>query len=285
MDRGGRDSRGRYHAVPASFLNASMLILLSPAKSLDFETAPHTARSTQPDFLDRAEPLIELLRERSPAQIATLMSLSDKLAALNAARYMEWAPAHQPPIAKQAVLAFDGDVYDGLDAKSLPAERLEGYLQSHVGILSGLYGLLRPLDLIRPYRLEMGTRLTNPRGRDLYAYWDGVIATAIERRLDALVDAGEARVVVNLASTEYSKAAQLGSLRARVVSPVFQELRNGQYKIVSFSAKRARGAMTRFAIDHNITDVEALKAFDLDGYAFDATASDADTWYFRRHAA
>ncbi len=262
-----------------------MLILLSPAKSLDFETAPHTARSTQPDFLEHAALLIELLRERSPAQIATLMSLSDKLATLNAARYMEWAPAHQPPIAKQAVLAFDGDVYDGLDAKSLPVERLEGYLQSHVGILSGLYGLLRPLDLIRPYRLEMGTRLTNPRGRDLYAYWDGVIATAIERRLDALVDAGEARVVVNLASTEYSKAAQLDSLRARVVSPVFQELRNGQYKIVSFSAKRARGAMTRFAIDHNITDVEALKTFDLDGYAFDATASDADTWYFRRRAA
>lgn len=262
-----------------------MLILLSPAKSLDFDTPPHTSIASRPGFLDHSALLIDLLRERSPAQIATLMSLSDKLAALNAARYVEWTPEHERSVAKQAVLAFDGDVYDGLHAKSVPAEKLEGYLQAHLGILSGLYGLLRPLDLIRPYRLEMGTRLENPRGKDLYAYWDTVIADAIERRLDTLMEEGEAREVVNLASNEYSKAARLGSLRARVVTPVFQEFRNGQYKIVSFSAKRARGAMTRFAIDHNITEAESLKAFDLDGYAFDAKASDADTWYFRRRAA
>lgn len=262
-----------------------MLILLSPAKSLDFDTPPHTSIASRPGFLEHSAPLIDLLRERSPAQIATLMTLSDKLAALNAARYVEWTPEHERPVAKQAVLAFDGDVYDGLDAKSIPAEKLEGYLQAHLGILSGLYGLLRPLDLIRPYRLEMGTRLENPRGKDLYAYWDTVIADAIQRRLDTLLEEGEAREVVNLASNEYSKAARLGSLRARVVTPVFQEFRNGQYKIVSFSAKRARGAMTRFAVDQNITEAESLKAFDLDGYAFDAKASDADTWYFRRRAA
>lgn len=262
-----------------------MLILLSPAKSLDFETPPHVREATQPRFLSHTQRLIEVLRAASPQEIASLMSLSDKLAALNVARYAEWTTRHALPQAKQAVLAFDGDVYDGLKAATVPAPVLEGYLQQHLGILSGLYGLLRPLDLIRPYRLEMGTRLRTAGVNDLYQYWSELIPEAVERSLDELEAEGEPREVVNLASEEYAKAARLKTLRARVVTPVFQEFRNGAYKIVSFSAKRARGAMTRFALDHAITSAEALKAFDRDGYAFDAEASERDTWYFRRMAA
>ncbi|MCX9155116.1 peroxide stress protein YaaA [Niveibacterium sp. 24ML] len=262
-----------------------MLILLSPAKSLNFETPPHVRVATHPRFLPQSQGLIDVLRGASLQQIASLMSLSDKLAALNLARYAEWTAAHELPRAKQAVLAFDGDVYDGLGATSAPAPALEAYLQAHLGILSGLYGLLRPLDLIHPYRLEMGTRLRTSRAKDLYDYWGDLIAGAIEQTLDEREAEGEAREVVNLASEEYAKAARLKTLRARIVTPVFQEFRNGAYKIVSFSAKRARGAMTRFALDHAITSADPLKAFDRDGYAFDAAASDRDTWYFRRMAA
>ncbi|GAA5180984.1 peroxide stress protein YaaA [Niveibacterium umoris] len=262
-----------------------MLILLSPAKSLDFDSPSPLSSATLPSFLDHSEVLIALLRKKSLADVASLMDLSDKLAALNVARYEEWSREHCAPVAKQAIFAFDGDVYDGLSAATLPASKVEGYLQRHLAILSGLYGLLAPLDLIRAHRLEMGTRLPNPRGKDLYQYWRGVISGAISARLDALVAGGASRVVVNLASTEYAKAAQLPKLNARVVTPVFQERRNGQYKIISFNAKRARGAMARFAAEQAVVDVDVLKTFDRDGYLFDAAASDADTWYFRRNAA
>lgn len=262
-----------------------MLILLSPAKSLDFASPSHLRKATQPDFVDHAKALIAVLREKSPAEIAALMSLSDKLAVLNVTRYADWSERHAPPQAKQAVLAFDGDVYDGLSARTVDAAPLEHYLQKHLGILSGLYGLLRPLDLIHPYRLEMGTRLQNARGRDLYAFWGNLIANAIEQRLDLLCRGGKPRVVVNLASAEYARAARLRELRATVVTPVFQEYRGGRYKIVSFSAKRARGAMTRYALDHAIDDADALKAFDREGYSFDVAASDDLIWYFRRNAA
>ncbi|WP_341675204.1 peroxide stress protein YaaA [Niveibacterium sp. SC-1] len=258
-----------------------MLILLSPAKTLDFESPSTTSLCSQPELLDQATPLIRILARKSPAQIAALMSLSDKLAVLNVTRYAEWRVEHEVPEAKQAVLAFAGDVYDGLDAASLPPAVLEGYLQTHLGILSGLYGLLRPLDLVRPYRLEMGTRLANRRGADLYDYWGKRIASAINARLDAF-GGGAERLVVNLASQEYFRGVRRDALKARVITPLFQERRNGEYKVVSFNAKRARGAMTRYAAEHGVSDPQQLKSFDRDGYAFDAAASNDDTWFFRR---
>lgn len=257
-----------------------MLIVLSPAKTLDYDTPATTRRHTLPDFLDDSRVLVERMREFDPPALAELMSVSDTLAALNVARFAQWALPLEPGRAKQAVLAFAGDVYDGLDAKSLDRKALD-WTQKHVRILSGLYGLLRPLDLMLPYRLEMGTRVANPRGRDLYAFWGERLAQALSRELDRHAHP----VLVNLASDEYFKAVTPKALRHPVVQPVFQERRGGAWKIVSFSAKRARGAMTRFAIDERIDDPEGLKAFDRDGYRFDAEASDATRWYFRRETA
>lgn len=262
-----------------------MLILLSPAKTLDFETPPLLEAATQPEFRSQAQTLIKRMREFSPVEIAALMDLSDKLAALNVARYAQWRMKHAAPTAKQAVLAFNGDVYDGLDAKTLAPQQLTEIAQERIAILSGLYGLLRPLDLIHPYRLEMGTRVATEAGKDLYAFWGERIAQAINARLKAQAARGEAAEVVNLASEEYFKAARAGAIRGRVITPVFQEWRGGQYKIISFNAKRARGSMARFAIDHALSSAEGLKAFDRDDYCFDAQASDAQTWYFRRRAA
>lgn len=256
-----------------------MLIVLSPAKTLDFETPPTTDRHTMPDFLDESQRLVERMREFDPPALSRLMAISDPLAALNVARFADWSLPLRPGRAKQAALAFAGDVYDGLDAPSLDRAQLD-WLQDHVRILSGLYGLLRPLDLMLPYRLEMGTRVTNPRGRDLYAFWGELLARTLSEALDRHAHP----VLVNLASDEYFKAVAPKALRHPVVQPVFQERRNGAWKIVSFSAKRARGAMTRFAADERIDDPEGLKDFDRDGYRFDAEASDATRWYFRREA-
>jgi len=256
-----------------------MLIVLSPAKTLDYDTPPTTDRHTTPAFLDQSEKLAKRMREFDPAALAELMSISDALAALNVARFAEWSLPLAPGRAKQAVLAFAGDVYDGLDAKTLDAAALD-WTQDHVRILSGLYGLLRPLDLMLPYRLEMGTRVANERGRDLYAFWGDRLAAAISGELDS----HDRPVLVNLASDEYFKAVAPKALRHPVVQPVFQERRGGAWKIVSFSAKRARGAMTRFAIDERVDDAEGLKDFDRDGYRFDAQASDDRRWYFRREA-
>jgi cytoplasmic iron level regulating protein YaaA (DUF328/UPF0246 family) len=257
-----------------------MLIVLSPAKTLDYDSPPTTDRHTLPDFLDDSRVLAERMREFDPPALAKLMSISDTLAALNVGRFAEWELPLAPGRAKQAVLAFAGDVYDGLDAKSLDRKALD-WTQKHVRILSGLYGLLRPLDLMLPYRLEMGTRVANPRGRDLYAFWGERLARALSDSLERHAHP----VLVNLASDEYFRAVASKALGHRVVQPVFQERRGGAWKIVSFSAKRARGAMTRFAIDERIDDPEGLKAFDRDGYRFDAEASDATRWYFRREAA
>ena len=194
-------------------------------------------------------------------------------------RFAEWSLPLRPGRAKQAVLAFDGDVYDGLDATTLDREGLDR-AQERIRILSGLYGLLRPLDLILPYRLEMGTRVRNTRGRDLYAFWGGRLAGAISDELD-----GQRHpVLVNLASDEYYKAVDQRSLRHRVVQPVFQQGRGGSWKIVSFPAKKARGLMARYAIDHDIDDPQGLKDFDVDGYRFDVRDSNAERWYFRRAA-
>lgn len=257
-----------------------MLLLLSPAKSLDYERSVPAVEATEPLFAPRAAELIGLLRERTPAQIAGLMKLSDALATLNAARYAAWRPRATARNSRPALFAFDGDVYQGLDAASLGAADI-AWAQRHVAILSGLYGLLRPLDRLQPYRLEMGTRLATPRGKDLYAYWGAAIAEQINRQQE-----GEARpVVVNLASEEYFKSVDQGALRARVLHCVFEDWQGGAYKIVSFHAKRARGMMARHAILGRARTPKALERFDAGGYAFDAAASRPERLVFRRRAA
>jgi cytoplasmic iron level regulating protein YaaA (DUF328/UPF0246 family) len=260
-----------------------MLYLLSPAKTLDYETPVPAAvakKATDPLFVDAAAALIDVMRRKTPAQVATLMELSDALATLNVGRYAAWQRDATPANSKPAVLAFDGDVYDGLQAKTLKTADL-AWAQQHLVLLSGLYGVLRPLDRLQPYRLEMGTALKTKRGKDLYAYWGDTIAEHLNAR-----QADEARpVVVNLASIEYARAALRPALRARVIDCVFEEGKSGQYKIVSFFAKRARGAMARWAIEHRVKMPQRLRAFDADGYAFDAAASAPDRLVFRRRGA
>ena len=254
-----------------------MLFLLSPAKSLDYETPLGEHAHTAPLFVPQSRVLIDLLRTRSPQQIAELMHLSDKLSSLTVARYQAWSSRATQRNARQAVLAFDGDVYTGLDARSLSAEDLD-WAQQHLCMLSGLYGVLRPLDLMQPYRLEMGTALPNPQGKDLYAYWAGHIAAYLNQRLRAALSP----VVVNLASQEYFKAVDTRQLKARVLECVFQDFQGGQYKIISFHAKKARGLMARFAIEHRLQQPEQLRAFDAQGYAWEAAASSVDRLVFRR---
>jgi hypothetical protein len=254
-----------------------MLFLLSPAKSLDLDPPAGDVPHSQPLFVPQAQELIAILKQKSPQEIASLMSLSDSLAGMNVARYQAWRPKFTAKNAKQAVLAFNGDVYDGLDAKTLSAHDL-AWAQDHVCILSGLYGVLRPLDYMQPYRLEMGTRLANPGGRDLYQFWGSQIADYLNTRLQR----DTTPVIVNLASQEYFKAVDKKALKARVVDCVFEDFKGGQYKIISFYAKRARGLMARFATTHRLSLPEQLKAFDLDGYAFDSSASQAERLVFRR---
>ena len=254
-----------------------MLLFLSPAKSLDFKTPPHVATHTQPAFLDRSQALIRQLCGLSPADIANLMDLSDPLALLNFNRYADWSLPFTPENAKQAVLAFDGDVYDGLSAKTLSAADLD-FAQQHVRILSGLYGILKPLDLMQPYRLEMGTKFRNEAGKDLYAFWGETLLDAINAELDTL----SRPVAVNLASEEYFKAAVGRKFKGELIQPVFEDWKNGKYKIISFFAKRARGLMTRYAVVNRLQTPEGLKDFDSDGYAFAPEASDDRSWVFRR---
>ena len=258
-----------------------MIIVISPAKALDYETPPTTATFTQPDFLDQSAELIDILREKSPAQIAELMSLSDPLSSLNVARYASWSRPFAADNAKQALLAFNGDVYEGLDATSLTEADL-AWAQDHLRILSGLYGVLRPLDLMQAYRLEMGTRLANPRGKNLYEFWGERITDELNRLLAREEDAGRERVLVNLASDEYFKSVKPKKVKGRIVTPVFEDWKGGRYKIISFYAKRARGLMSRYVITKRIDEIEALQGFDAEGYAFAADASDADTLVFRR---
>ena len=257
-----------------------MLFLLSPAKSLDFETPPHVATHTQPLFVKQSSQLIKVLREKTPAQVSDLMSLSDTLASLNVARYQAWSAKFTEKNARPAVLAFNGDVYGGLDAKSLKAKELD-WAQNHVCILSGLYGVLRPLDLMQPYRLEMGTRLATARGRDLYAFWGAQIAGYLNERAAA----DTSPVIVNLASEEYFSAVDLRVLKPRVVACVFEDYKNGKYKIISFHAKRARGLMARYAIEKKVATVKKLEGFNAEGYRFAPTVSAPDRLVFRRKLA
>lgn len=253
-----------------------MLTLVSPAKTLDYESPLATDTYTQPRFTEQSQQLIETLRQLSVQDVAELMKLSDKLASLNVARYQSWEPKHTPDNARPAVLAFKGDVYTGLDAESF-SEADFSFAQQHLRILSGLYGVLRPLDLLEPYRLEMGTRLKTATGDNLYQFWGDRITAALNEELKTSDD-----VVVNLASNEYFKAVQPKALNARLITPVFKDFKNGQYKIISFYAKKARGLMSRYIIQNRIDAPEAIKAFDLEGYYFSPEQSKGDTWVFLR---
>jgi len=257
-----------------------MLFLLSPAKSLDYETPvpPAVAElATTPQYTARSTELIEVLRRKTPAQVARLMDLSPALAQLNVDRYAAWSKRNTARNSRPAVLAFDGDVYGGLQGPTLSLPEL-AWAQRHVVILSGLYGVLRPLDKLQPYRLEMGTALATPKGRDLYAFWGDSVA----EHLNKLQARERAPVVVNLASQEYARVALREALRARVIDCVFEDWKNGEYKIISFFAKRARGLMARYAIEQRIQAPKKLQGFAVDGYAYAAAASEPDRLVFRR---
>ncbi|MBK3868174.1 peroxide stress protein YaaA [Pseudomonas stutzeri] len=256
-----------------------MLMVISPAKTLDYETPAITERFTLPQYLDHSQQLIELLRTYSPVQISELMHLSDKLAALNVARYGSWTANFTPENAKQALLAFKGDVYTGLSADDFTEDDLQ-FAQQHLRMLSGLYGLLRPLDLMQPYRLEMGTKLVNPRGKDLYAFWGERISGWLN---EALAEQGD-DVVLNLASNEYFGAVKRKALNARVINVDFKDMKNGQYKIISFYAKKARGLMARWVIKERIANPDQLPAFDYHGYRYSPDDSATDHLVFLRDA-
>ncbi len=254
-----------------------MLFLLSPAKALDYDTPAGDVPHTQPMFVKQASELIGVLKDKTPQDIASLMSLSDALSSLNVARYQAWSSKFTAKNSKQAVIAFNGDVYEGLDAKTLTHKNLE-WAQEHVAILSGLYGVLRPLDWMQPYRLEMGTALVTDKGNNLYKFWGSQIADYLNKRLS---DAREP-ILVNLASQEYFKSVDRKVLKARVIECVFEDYKGGQYKIISFNAKRARGLMARYAVTHEVKTPKGLEGFNLEGYAFDAAVSEPDRKVFRR---
>ncbi|BCV54785.1 peroxide stress protein YaaA [Shewanella algae] len=254
-----------------------MLILVSPAKTLDYDNPAAVSEYSLPQFLEHSSELIQVCRDLTPANIASLMKVSDKIAGLNAARFAEWQPDFTPENAKQALYAFRGDVYTGLDADSLAPETV-ARAQQHLRILSGLYGLLRPLDLMQAYRLEMGTSLANPRGNNLYAFWGDIITDAINQALDQQGD----DIVVNLASNEYFKAVKTKQVDGRIITPVFKDCKKGQYKVISFYAKKARGMMARYLLEQEEQSLERLRAFNSAGYYYSETESSTDTPVFLR---
>jgi len=255
-----------------------MLFVISPAKNLDFETPATTKTASQPRYLAQSTKLITQLKTLSVQEVASLMSLSDKLAGLNLSRFQSWQTPFNADNAKQAMLAFNGDVYTGLDAKTLDEAGLT-FAQQHLRILSGLYGVLKPLDYMQPYRLEMGTKLANTAGNDLYDFWGDELTQSLIAE-PAFAD----KVLINLASNEYFKAIKTKQLNARIITPVFKDAKNGQYKIISFYAKKARGLMSRYIIDHKITEPEAIKGFDREGYYFSEAQSKGDEWVFLRES-
>ena len=257
-----------------------MLFLLSPAKSLDYACAITVKEHSLPTFAPQSAELIALLQTLSTQQVAELMDLSDALATLNAQRFADWTPKFTAKNSRQAVLAFNGDVYEGLDAKSLSDADLQ-WAQQHLCILSGLYGVLRPLDRMQPYRLEMGTRLANARGANLYKFWEAQIAPYLNQSLAS----DPTPVIVNLASQEYFKAVNRKTLKAPVLECVFEDFKNGRYKVISFFAKRARGLMVRYAVTQRLTLPQQLQRFDLEGYAFAGASSTPDRFVFRRKIA
>jgi len=260
-----------------------MLALISPAKTLDYETALPTDTYTQPRLLEQSQQLIDVCRKLSATEIASLMTVSEKIANLNVERFRDWNAEFDFSNARQALFAFKGDVYTGLDAYHLKDHDID-FAQQHLRMLSGLYGLLRPLDLMMPYRLEMGTKLKNSRGNNLYEFWGSIITDQINQDLAEI----DAKVLVNLASDEYYKSVNEKKIQAEIIKPVFLDQKNGKYKVISFYAKKARGLMARYLIENKLSQVEQLKAFDSEGYYFDAESSSDKELVFKRdeqHAA
>ncbi len=254
-----------------------MLIIISPAKTLDYESPLATDTFSLPELTDHSKLLIKECKKLTPADISALMKVSDNIAGLNVARFQQWSETFTQENARQAILAFKGDVYTGLEAQTMSEEDF-AFAQSHLRILSGLYGLLRPLDLMQPYRLEMGTKLTNERGVNLYQFWGDLITDKLNQ---ALTQQGD-NVLINLASNEYVKSVKTNQLDGTIITPVFKDRKNGQYKIISFFAKKARGMMTRYIIDNRISSIEDLLAFDGGGYWFDEDESTATELVFKR---
>lgn len=254
-----------------------MLIVISPAKKLDFDTPPVIDKYTVPELLSYSEKLLSRLKKMSPKQLSNLMDISDDLAELNFQRFQMWQPPFSPENAKQAILAFHGDVYQGLEASSLPAEVLEAS-QKKLRILSGLYGVLKPLDLIQPYRLEMGTKLKYYKATNLYEFWN----PAITQNINEAVHGSGSAVLVNLASNEYFKSIDKKKINAEIVTPDFKDLKNGRYKMISFYAKRARGLMTRFILENSIQNISDLQAFEGEGYHFNPRLSKEGNPVFTR---
>jgi hypothetical protein len=254
-----------------------MLFLLSPAKKLEYDTPLHTQLHTAPLFVDESKQLITELKPKSAAEIAKLMTLSPALAQLNVERYAQWVPKSTQKNARPAILAFNGDVYEGLEAGTLNEKDLN-WAQDHVLILSGLYGVLRPLDLMQPYRLEMGTKLANPKGKNLYEFWKDTTTPYLNERLSN----DKNPIIINLASEEYFKSVNISTLNARVVQCVFKEGKAGVFKIISFYAKRARGLMTRYAVTQRAKTPDDLKGFDLEGYLYQPDLSTTDKLVFHR---
>ncbi|MDX2348838.1 MAG: peroxide stress protein YaaA [Porticoccus sp.] len=262
-----------------------MLIVISPAKTLDYETPATTASHTLPDYLEESAELITQLRSLSPPEVSSLMGISAKLGDLNFGRFLNWQQDFTPNNAKQSLLAFKGDVYTGLGAESLSEDQLQ-WAQNHLRILSGLYGLLRPLDLMQPYRLEMGTKFANSRGVNLYEFWGDKITDGLNRAIkDQASKKQNADLLINLASNEYFKSVKPGKLNADVITPVFKDWKNDKYKIISFYAKKARGLMSRYIIENQIEDPEKIKQFDVAGYAYQPAMSSAREWVFTREGA
>ena len=254
-----------------------MLTVLSPAKTLDYETAPITQSATLPRFMNQSALLVEDARGLDPDDIRALMGVSEQIAHLNHERFMNWQSESTSDNAKQAVLAFKGDVYTGLQAETLSEDDLD-FAQTRLRILSGLYGLLRPLDLMQPYRLEMGLKFANQRGKNLYEFWGEQLTDT----LNADLVSAKTDVLINLASNEYFKAVKPKLLNADIITPQFKDLKNGQYKMISFFAKKARGVMARYIIDNRITEPEALKSFSEAGYYYSDAQSQGDQWIFLR---
>ena len=252
-----------------------MLIILSPAKTLDFDTASHTVKSTKPPMLTKAEELIRVMRGKDVEEIRQLMKVSEKIAALNIERYRDWSIENNKSQGKQAIYAFMGDVYAGLDAASFSSEDIK-FAQTHLRILSGLYGVLRPLDKMQAYRLEMGTKLENENGNNLYKFWGDKITDVLNE------DINEDDIVVNLASDEYFKSINKDKIKSKVITPVFKEFKNGTYKVIAIYAKKARGLMSRFLIERKSTSVDEIKLFNVDSYSFDSGLSNDQELVFTR---
>ncbi|WAJ70942.1 peroxide stress protein YaaA [Catenovulum adriaticum] len=254
-----------------------MLVVISPAKNLDYDTQAPNTHYSQPELLEYSQQLIDVCKQLSPADISSLMKISDKLAGLNAARFAQWHPNFTLDNAKQAIYAFNGDVYTGLNATRLNHKDIE-YAQTHLRILSGLYGVLKPLDLMQAYRLEMGTKLENERGSNLYHFWGEIITQKLNDQLSAI----QSDILVNLASNEYFKAVKVKSLNASLITPTFKDWKNGQYKMISFYAKKARGLMAKYIIENQVKTKASLLNFDSAGYQYSDEFSTADKPVFTR---